>query len=84
MGSFKESDFKPYGKVQVRFIRKVEHTFEVIADVPFDYGYGKGTKRETVAKGFNTKEGAVAGVAQVKSEHPDYTFVRAVKRDKSL
>ena len=80
MGRFIEGEFKPCATIKVRFIGKVEYTFDVIADVPFDYGdNGKGRRRETVASGLS-EEQADAEAENLKVAHPDWNFVRTVKR----
>lgn len=82
MTRFVESEFKPCATIKVRFVGKVELCYDIVADVPFDYGEnGKGTKRETVSKGWDFRGNADIEVARLKAAHPDWKFVRSVSRE---
>jgi hypothetical protein len=81
MAHFIEGEFKPHATVKVRFVGKVNYTWDVVADTPFDYGEnGKGTKRETVLAGLSDEEYAWSEGEKLKVAHPDWKFVRVVKR----
>lgn len=83
MRGYKESEFKPAATIIVKFISKVEYCFEVVADVPFDYGVnGQGTSRKTVSVSFDDKGAADVEAKRLEQEHPDWHFVKAVKRQK--
>lgn len=77
-----EGAFKPFGMVKIRFIGKCEYTWDVCAEVPFDYGEnGKGTKRETVAEGLASKEAAEARIRELTPAHPDWLYLRALRKE---
>jgi hypothetical protein len=81
MGRFIDSEFKPHATIRVRFIGKVSYTWDIVADVPFDYGEnGHGTKRETVQRGWTDEDAANTEAERLRAAHPDWKFVRTVKR----
>jgi len=79
MDHFLESEYKPVAHIKVRYIGKVKYTFDVLADVPLDYGVN-GTKRETVSTGHTTEAAAEAAAKQLAEEHPLWRYVRTVRR----
>lgn len=82
MQAFSESEFKPVATLKVRFIEKVAYHFDIVADVPFDYGGNKkGTSRETVASSYSKNEDASAEALRASSAHPDWRCIRVVKRE---
>lgn len=79
-----EGSLRPVSQITVRYIGKLTYTYEVIADVPFDYGEnGKGKKREIVAKGLASEEAALAEARKLKELNPDWEFIRSVRRVRS-
>lgn len=83
MARYVEGEFKPFAHIKVRFIGKTEYTWDIIADVPFDYGdNGKGRKRETVAKDFTTKESADIEMQKLSTSHSDWHFIRLLRKTK--
>ena len=81
MDHFVEGEFKPVATIKVKFAGKVVFGYDIIADVPFDYGEnGKGRKRETVLSGFTDLETAEAEAQRIRAAHPDWDFIKPVRR----
>lgn len=81
MDHFPDRDFRPAAQITVSDLGQVKYTYDVVADVPFDYGEnGQGTKRTTVQRGWNSTETVQAEVQRVRVAHPDWKSVHAVRR----
>lgn len=86
MDEFNESDFRPAATIVVHHIGKVEYTWSVVADIPFDYGEdrgGMGHSRTVVSADLKTKKEADIEMQKLSVSHSDWKNIRLSKRTKA-